>query len=199
MPSFESISVFLEAHAALAYATLFLGSYFETLIGVGFFIYGEIFFLPGAILAGAGVLNIWIVTAALLLGGIFGDTTSYVIGRRYGMHAFRENAWVFNLNNYARGKQFFDAHGPKAVFLARFLGPISWVTPFLAGVYKLPYRTFLPYNVLGVIGGIGQFILIGYFFGATYTHILALMQDYGPYFLGGLVLAGTLYYYLRRK
>ncbi len=28
----------------LAYLILFLGSYFETIIGVGFFIYGEFFF-----------------------------------------------------------------------------------------------------------------------------------------------------------
>jgi len=199
MPTFESISLFLEAHALLAYGVLFLGAYFETLIGIGFFVHGEIFFIPGSVAAGAGLLNIWLVAAAFYGGGILGDSSSYLIGRRYGNRFFRKEAWIFNLKNYTRGKLFFEKHGARAVFFARFLGPISWVTPFLAGVYKLPYKKFLPYNVLGVIGGIGQFIVAGYFFGSNFEAIFALLRDYSLYIVLLLILSISLYYYLKKK
>ncbi|OGG49411.1 hypothetical protein A2704_00915 [Candidatus Kaiserbacteria bacterium RIFCSPHIGHO2_01_FULL_54_36b] len=199
MLTLESVSAFLEAHALLAYVVLFLGAYFETLIGIGFFVHGEFFFLPGSALAGAGLLNVWLVTAAFFAGGILGDSSSYIIGRRYGDRFFRKDAWVLNLKNYARGRSFFEKHGARAVFFARFLGPISWVTPFFAGVYKLPYRTFLPYNILGVVGGIGQFIVVGYFFGSNYEAVLALLKQHWPYVALAVIAAAGLYYYLKKK
>ena len=36
----ENTGTFLAAHTLLSYLVLFFGSYFETLIGVGFFVYG---------------------------------------------------------------------------------------------------------------------------------------------------------------
>src|SRR3990167_3403522 len=97
---FEDTSAFLAAHALLSYLVLFFGSYFETLIGVGFFIYGEMFFIPGALLAGAGVLNIWVVAFVLILGGILGDSSSFALGRRYGASVFKEHNKIFNHTNY---------------------------------------------------------------------------------------------------
>ncbi|MET0089247.1 MAG: hypothetical protein ABW068_04365 [Candidatus Thiodiazotropha sp.] len=41
-----------------AYAVLFLGAFFETLIPFSLAILGEVFFLSGAMLAGMGALNI---------------------------------------------------------------------------------------------------------------------------------------------
>ena len=93
------MGTYLAAHTLLSYAVLFLGSYFETLIGVGFFIYGELFFIPGALLAGAGVLNIWFVTSALILGGVLGDSSSFALGRRYGASVFKEHNKIFNHTN----------------------------------------------------------------------------------------------------
>jgi len=172
----ENTGAFLAAHTLLSYAALFFGSYFETLIGVGFFVYGEIFFIPGAVLAGAGVLNIWIVSCVLIAGGVLGDSTSFTIGRRYGASFFNEHNKVFNHTNYQKGMVFFEKYGTKSIFFARLLGPVSWITPFLAGVYKVPYPTFLPYNIVGVTVGIGQFLVFGYFFGANYQAILSVFR-----------------------
>ena len=176
--SIDSLVVFLENHQTLAYIVFFFGSYFETLIGVGFFIYGEIFFISGALLAGAGVLNIWLVAPALIVGGVLGDSSSFVLGRRYGTSIFKEHNKIFNHTNYQKGLDFFAKYGTKAIFFSRLLGPVSWITPFLAGTYKVPYQKFLGYNVAGVTVGIGQFLITGYFFGANYqTFLTAMRQD----------------------
>ena len=111
--SAEGISIWLTAHASIAYLVLFFGSYFETLIGTGFFVYGELFFLPGAMLAGAGVLNVWLVAFFLVSGGALGDSSSYLIGRKIGIKIFREDRKIFSLTNYQKGEEFFDIRGRK--------------------------------------------------------------------------------------
>lgn len=194
----ENTSAFLSVHVLLAYVVLFFGSYFETLIGVGFFIYGEIFFIPGALLAGAGVLNIWVVAFALIVGGVLGDSTSFVLGRRYGVSIFKENNKIFSLTNYQKGLDFFAKYGTKAVFFARLLGPLSWITPFLAGTYKVPYPKFLAYNIAGVTVGIGQFLIVGYFFGSNYRAILSVVT-HDALIVGGIALVVLVVYYAIKR
>lgn len=195
-----NLSVFLAQHVLLSYLVLFFGSYFETIIGVGFFIYGEIFFIPGALLAGAGVLNIWLVAFSLITGGVLGDQSSYFLGRHYGMSVFKEGNKIFSLVNYEKGKKFYDRFGPKSLLLARIAGPFSWITPFLSGVYDVPYRQFVFYNTLGVIVGIGQFLIICYFFGSSYQLILDWTGKYGPIVGVGIVaILIALYFFFKKE
>jgi membrane-associated protein len=49
----------------------------------------------------------------------------------------------------------------------------------MAGVFELDYRKFLPFNTLGVLIGIGEFVVIGYFFGAYLHEILAWIERFG--------------------
>ena len=195
----ENMGTFLAAHTLLSYAVLFFGSYFETLIGVGFFIYGEIFFIPGALLAGAGVLNIWLVAFALIVGGILGDSTSFALGRRWGTSIFKEDNKIFNHTNYQKGLDFFAKYGTKAVFFARLLGPVSWITPFLAGTYKVPYPRFLGYNIAGVTVGIGQFLIVGYFFGSNFDAILSIIKQDAIIVVGITLLVVAVYYIIKRN
>jgi len=179
-----------------AYAVLFLGAFFETLIPFSLAILGEVVFLSGALLAGMGALDIWAVTAVLLLGGLFGDNASYWLGRRYGEGLFGRLArWpllgrLFHAESVVRGREFFRRRGGYAVFAARLSGPLSWVMPALAGAFRLDYRTFLPYNALGVILGISQVILVGYLFGSQLETILAWLGRFGFTLGVGLVLLG---------
>ncbi|MDE2001677.1 MAG: DedA family protein [Patescibacteria group bacterium] len=197
--TFASITAFLQAHTVLSYVVLFLGSYSETLSGPGFFIYGEFFFIPGAILAGAGVLNIWLVSISLIGGGILGDSSSYALGRHFGSGFFKEHNTFFNHTNYKKGQEFFDRYGIKGVFFARLLGPLSWITPFLAGTYQIPYRRFLTYNIPGVIVGIGEFLVAGYFFGSSYKQILSFLEHDLAIAIGIAALVAALIYVINRN
>ena len=194
----SAVIAFLQTHSVLAYPVLFLGSYADTFIGIGFFIYGEIFFIAGSVLAGAGVLDIWLVALALYLGGILGDTSSYFIGLKYGASFFKKGRRIFSIENYEKGKKLFHKHGNKGVFLARFIGPLSWVTPFFAGVYKVPYRYFFYYNTAGVILAISQFLIIGYAFGANWQYILSVIQHDMWLVFWAFVIVISLYLVVRK-
>lgn len=202
----NGIIAFLSNHQILIYLILFLSSFFEIITRFSFLVYGKIFFLIGAILAGMGILNIWLVIAVLYAGGLLGDSTSYFLGRKYSasFYQYLENKgflkkYIINEISYTKGLRFFEKYGGHSVFFARFLGPISGVTPFLAGIYKLNYKTFLKYDLPAIILGIGQFIIVGYFSGIYYKTLLSLFFKYSFILLfAGLVLV-YLYVYLKRK
>ncbi len=189
----------LSLHQQFAYIVIFLGAYFETVIGTAFFIPGEIFFLSGSILAGAGVLRIGLVVPICYIGSIMGDSSSYFIGRKIGVSIFRDGRRILNPENYKKGEDFFNRYGAKAVFFARLLGPLSWITPFLVGTYKVPYRKFLTYNILGVIVGVGEFLAVGYFFGKQYVVILPFIQNYVEIIIGIAILFFIGRWYLKKS
>ena len=199
----EHLLLFLQEHQQLAYGILLLGTYVETVFPFSLFVYGEVFLLAGPILAGLGILDIWTVTLVFYLGGIAGDTTSFFIGRRYGASFFahfQQKPWLgrlFSEKNYTRGLQFFQRHGKWSIFLARLSGPFSWITPALAGIFRVPYRQFALYNIPGVLLGIGEYIVIGYFFADNYQVILHFMQKYTAAALAILGVAVLLYWWKR--
>ena len=191
--------LWLSAHTAFAYAFLFFGSFFETLIGSGFFIYGEMIFLPGAILAGTGVLNVWLVAFWLISGGVLGDSASFFIGRKFGARLFKEHNRFFSLTNYKKGEDFILKYGAKSVFFARLLGPLSWITPFFSGIYKMSYPRFLAFNIPGVTVGIGEFIIVGYIFGQSYQKALTFVQEKITTLIFGAFFLFLLYYIWKRN
>lgn len=178
----QQFATILAGQHGLAYGVLFLGALFETLIPFSLAVVGEVFFLAGALLAGMGVLDLWAVMALLYGGGILGDNLSYWLGRRYGPILFERLAYwpllgrLLHAKNYQRGMAFFRRRGAIAVFIARLSGPLSWVMPAMAGVFRLDYGTFLRFNTPGVIIGIGEFIIVGYFFGSQLPAILAWLN-----------------------
>lgn len=158
-------------YRSTAYPILFLGAFFETLIPFSLVVYGEPFFIAGAVLAGTGALDIWSVASVLYAGGILGDNCSYWFGRWQGVGLFnRLVKWpparrYFRHTSYEKGLSFFNRRGSSAVFFARLSGPFSWFMPALAGMFHQRYSRFVLFNTLGVITGIGEFLVLGYFFG----------------------------------
>jgi len=195
---------FIQNNLNLAYFILFLGSFFETIIPFCFFVYGEIFFLTGGILAGLGLLNIYIVSFVLIFGGILGDNFSYFLGKKYGNKFINyfENKKYFkkyiNNKNILKGEKYIEKKGHYAIFLARISGPISWITPFLVGLLKYDFIKFLKYNTPGVIVGISQFIIIGYFFG-NYLKIIFHYLDLFFYLIILIIFSIFLIFYFIKK
>lgn len=201
----DSLLHFLDTYQSLMLVILFLGAYLETLIVTSFFVYGELFFLASGILAGVGGVNLWVVTTVLFIGGLLGDHTSYWMGRKWGVSLYQHlQRWAvfsryFTEENYTRGAAFFKKYGGWSVFVGRFLGPVSWITPFFAGIFKLSYRRFTLFDTPGVILGIGQFILLGYLFGTNYQTVKTVFQQYLLSIVFVIIVLVTLLYFYRRQ
>ena len=139
---------FIEANAAWAEAILFLVAFAESLAFVGFAVPAAALIAAGGVLVATGALGFWQVCIAVALGAVLGDAASYWIGRLFGDRI--PQLWPFRSRPelLARSSRFFERHGGKSVFLARFLGPLRPVVPLTAGMMAMPHRNFQIANLL---------------------------------------------------
>jgi membrane-associated protein len=189
----------LSLHTHIAYAILTAGSFFESLVGPSFFIPGEIFLYPGAILAGAGTLNIWLVLLTLYAGAILGDSSSYWIGRRIGTSIFHDRKKILNFKNYRKIENLLEKYGNSGIFFARFVAPFPKIAPVAAGIFEVPYPTFLLYNIPGILIGIGQIVAVAYFFGNRYELVLWIIERYTLFFAVVIGIGFYLWYIFKKR
>lgn len=149
---------------------------------------GETALITAAVLASQGRLQIELVIPLAALAAIVGDNIGYLIGRKGGrwllerpgpFHAQRQKT-------LSSGEVFFDKHGPKAVFLGRFvLGLRIWAA-WLAGATRMAWRSFVFWNACGGIVWATAVGLIGYFLGHAAGNAI---QTFGLFGLAGVLVA----------
>lgn len=162
MNLFDTVAI-LEASG---YAGLFGIIFSETSVLIGFFLPGDSLLFGAGFLASAGYLNITLVILVTFVAAVLGDSVGYALGRKYGYKIFkREDSLFFHKDNIERAGRFYEAHGGKTVVIARFLPIIRTITPILAGVGRMPYPTFVGYNVLGAMIWTVSLSLFGYYLG----------------------------------
>lgn len=135
---------------------------------------GETALIAGSLLAQDGSLQIELVIAVAAAGAIIGDNIGYLIGRRAGRRLMLRagRGQERRLRALDRGEAFFDRHGPKAVFLGRWVAALRIWAAWLAGMTEMPWRSFLLWNALGGIAWALCFGLIGYFAGEAAAHLI---------------------------
>jgi membrane protein DedA with SNARE-associated domain len=136
---------------------------------------GETALIAAAVLASQGELSIELVIAIAAAAAIVGDNIGYWLGRRYGRRLIERpgRTKMRRLAALARGEQLFDRHGPKAVFLGRWIALLRIWAAWLAGIAGMPWRSFLLWNALGGIGWALFFGLLGYWGGEATAELVA--------------------------
>jgi membrane-associated protein len=85
-----------------------------------------------------------------------------------------------------------------AVFVGRFIAVLRAMMPAVAGATRLPYRTFLLYNVLSaVVWGVG-YCLLGYAAGSAYAAIERTVGTGVAIALAVLLLGAVVFWLIRR-
>lgn len=150
-----------------SYVVLFTIIFAETGLVVAPFLPGDSLLFIAGTLAGSGHLNIITTYVVLVIAAILGDTANYWIGHYIGPKVFEQkNSKIFKKEYLEKTREFYEKHGGKTIILARFLPIIRTFAPFVAGVGKMHYDTFLKYNVIGAFVWVTLFLFTGYFFGS---------------------------------
>jgi membrane protein DedA with SNARE-associated domain len=178
------LHAFLSIPAIWVVAAVFFLSAAETALFLGFIIPGEIAVILGGVLASRAHVPLPAVLAASVAGPILGDSIGYYLGRRYGenvSHKRRRKRW-------ASAQRWIKTKGAPAVFLGRFVAFVRSFIPAAAGVSRMPYGTFLPWNAAaGILWGTGS-ALLGYFAGANFEAVAHAMGWVGLALLGAVIL-----------
>jgi membrane-associated protein len=134
----------------LAVAGLACTIFAETGLLLGVFLPGDSLLFTAGLLAAQHSLSLAGVLIAATVAAVIGDQVGYQVGRRLGPRLFaRADVRVFKLAHLDRADRFFAQHGPKTVVLAWFVPVVRTFTPPLAGAARMPYRTFLLFNLIG--------------------------------------------------
>jgi undecaprenyl-diphosphatase len=108
-----------------------------------------------------GYFNPWLSFAVAVSANTLGDLTGYALTWKYGEPIIRflhlERVRFFN-----QLKEELRTDAAVTVFTTRFAGSLSPIANFLSGMVKVPFRTFLPFDLLGNVIEPGGALLIGY-------------------------------------
>ncbi len=138
---------------------------------VGFFLPGDSLLFTAGLLASSGRMNIAAVAIGAAVAAVVGDQVGYTIGRRAGPMLFARENWLITPERVGKTERFFAKRGGRAILLARFVPIVRTFTPVLAGVVRMPYRSFVGWNVAGgVLWGSGV-SLLGYALGESIPNI----------------------------
>ena len=154
------------AYGAWTYLLLFVIVFCETGLVVTPILPGDSLLFAAGALAATGALNPVYLFVLLAVAAILGDTVNYAIGKSIGPRVFRENIRFIKQEYLFRTQEFYQRHGGKTIFLARFVPIIRTFAPFVAGVGTMTYRRFVAYNIFGGAIWTGLFIFAGFHFGS---------------------------------
>jgi len=156
---------------------------------VGFVIPGEIGVLLGGVLANQHKLPLWAALAAGIAGAVIGDSVGYEVGKRYGERLLNKIPnRVLKPEHLDKAEDSIRRQGGRAVFVGRFTTALRVLVPGLSGMSRLPYRTFLAWNLAGGVLWATAFVLLGYVAGSQYQRVAHNASLFG---VGLLVLIAT--------
>jgi membrane-associated protein len=132
----------------------------------GFFLPGDSLLFVAGVLAGREMLPFALLLFTLPVAAILGDSVGYWFGKKIGPKIFsKKESRFFNPQHVDDAHKFFLKHGKKALVFARFIPIFRTFVPIVAGVAKMPYSDFLPFNILGGLLWTVSLFLLGYFLG----------------------------------
>ena len=183
------IATFLDVAETVGYPIVFALIAIETM---GIPVPGETALVTAGIVASRGRLEIELVIALAAAAAILGDNVGFAIGRKLGRRLLTAPGPLMHHRRrvIAVGEPFFDRHGPKAVFLGRWITGLRITAAWMAGVTRMSWPTFLFWNALGGIAWATSIGLLAYFVGhsaETIIHVAGL-GGAGAVVVGGVVV-----------
>lgn len=160
------------APSPLVYLLVFLVPALEASMFVGFVLPGETAVLLGGVLAFQHRVGLTGVLIAAIAGAIIGDSIGYLVGRRFGRPLQRSRLGrIVGERRWQASEDFLRRRGGPSVFLGRWTALLRALVPAAAGMAKLPYRTFVMWNVAGGLLWATAIAIAGYVAGSAYKRL----------------------------
>ncbi|MFZ2204990.1 MAG: DedA family protein [Minisyncoccia bacterium] len=189
LPKFESFGYW-------GYAISFTIAFLESIAFIGAILPGSTVIVIIGFLSSQGILNIWNLLWIAALGAMTGDCVSYYLGTK-GKRFFPGEGRLLKRDHLERAEYFFKKHGGKSIFLARFIGPLRPIVPFVAGFSKMNLKTFLFWNLSSAVLWAVSHLVLGYFLGSAIGKI-AFWSKWVS-IIGGIIFISIITWFISRS
>src|SRR3954470_1465483 len=138
----QVFAALIDIPANVGYTAVFALIAIETM---GIPVPAEAALIAAALLAHRGQMDIATLTVLAATAAILGDNVGFAIGRRFGRRLFLANGplKVHRAKVLEQGEPFFARHGPKAVFLGRWVAGLRIASAWLAGMNGMRWPVFV--------------------------------------------------------
>jgi membrane protein DedA with SNARE-associated domain len=168
----------------------------------GVWLPGETALIAAAVYASKGRLSIAGVIAVAAVAAIIGDNIGYWLGREVGTRVLRRHERLRRLADRLMppAERFFERHGGKAVFFARFFGGVRVTGAWMAGITRMQWWRFLVWNAAGGIVWAVAVGLLAFWAGKAAADAISRYGVYGGIAMGlVLVVVVAVLHLLRRR
>jgi membrane protein DedA with SNARE-associated domain len=130
---------------------------------------GETALVAAAIYASQGHLNIVEVIVVAAAAAIIGDNLGYWAGRLGGRRILEQFGPTrhWSQRTLPRAERFFQRHGGKTIFIARFFSVLRVTAAWVAGISRMHWWFFFLWNAAGGICWAVLVGLVAYYLGHT--------------------------------
>jgi membrane protein DedA with SNARE-associated domain len=173
----------------------------EAAVLVGMVLPGETALLIAGFFCRAeyGRLNLGVMIAVAIVCAIAGDSVGYQFGRKFGppLRRSRLGMWVGE-PRWLAVDGFIHRHGGKAVLLGRLTALLRALTPSMAGMSGMRYRTFLVWNAVGGVVWGGGCVVLGYAF-ASALGVVGETLTWAPLAILAVIAVVAILMHLRKR
>jgi membrane protein DedA with SNARE-associated domain len=166
----------------------YLGIFLCVFVGnLGFPVPEESVVLAAGFLAGRDILSLKMVILVAFVSAVVGDNFGYMLGRTGGRQVLvrvtGNSTWL--RWRYLRFKAFFDAHGNKTIFVARFVAGLRFVAGPMAGALQMPFWRFFGWNVSGAVVWCTAVAYLGFILGDQWEVVAGQIHTAGHWIMIG--------------
>lgn len=186
---------FGELHAFQRYAII-LG--FLVASGTGLFS-EDLVVITAGFLSHLGHLSIGPALAVGYVGASLSDCLMYGLGRGPGERLTRSRwlARILSPDRILKARELFERQGNRFILLVRFVPGMRAGVFFTAGTLGMPFRTFLFWDILGVIPSVSLLMGLSYSYGENIQGVYHRLGGWA--WVVALVGFGTLLWLARRS
>ncbi|PKP59230.1 MAG: alkaline phosphatase [Candidatus Altiarchaeales archaeon HGW-Altiarchaeales-1] len=147
-----------------------------------------------------GKLNMLAVILTGAIGSLIGSLFSYYVGKIFG------RAFILKYGKYVlitgghltTTENFFQKHGEKAVFIARFVPVVRHLISFPAGIARMDIKKFSLYTFVGSFIWCGILVYLGYLLNQNWSMIEQYTSILDYVFILAVIIF-VIWFYLKFK
>jgi undecaprenyl-diphosphatase len=141
-------------------------AFLETGAFIGLVAPGEAAVVVGGVVAGQGEIDIRLLIGLVWFAAFMGDSVSFWLGQKLGREFLVKHGPRVKITEarLVQVERYMTDHGGKTILIGRFIGLVRALAPFIAGSSKMPYRRFMPYDIIGSGLWAATFCILGYVF-----------------------------------